>query len=308
MNDDTSRLGSIDAARWLCCFAVAFLHSTPGLDVTSPSSIAVLISIACRGAVPFFFVTSGYFAKSGSQIRTIRRLAPVYISWLIIYSILANRIDQLQSFRTWATGGVAYHLWFIPTLMFTLIVVPNTVKYCGLVATGLLCTTLALCSLGFDAYRFLLIIPAIDGTRLMMAPLIVYIGIVIRRTEISLSPLVSLSIFMVAWVVAVSEETAIAHLSHSPLVSHANVTSTILMGPALFLCAKSLSRASIWLSALGKVTLGVYAAHLLFLQLIVTAVGSGGIPRQIAISIATVLCATIASLGLSRFKFTKWLV
>jgi surface polysaccharide O-acyltransferase-like enzyme len=302
------RLTGVDAARWLLCFPVAFLHSMPRPDSGAPPTVAVLIAIACRGAVPFFFVASGYFASSRHSLAPFKRLAPVYVAWLLIYSIADYNLWQLLRPGTWATGGTALHLWFLPALIVAVTAIPASVDHWGAKITGALCILAAGCGVSFDAYRLVIDMPVIGGTRLMTAPLLVYCGIMIRRIGLSVPPISALLVFAFACALAFGEEALIARLAHAPIVSHAAVAATFLMGPALFLCAKGIGQAPSWMSRLGAISLGVYAAHLLFVWLLLPAFGNGGVIQQIAIGIAAVLAATFTSMLLSHSAATSWLV
>lgn len=304
----TARLEGVDAARWLLCFPVAFLHSLPRPDVGHPPLLAALIGIACRGAVPFFFVASGYFARAGSPAEPVKRLGPAYAAWLILYSLADRRPGQLLHLHSWLTGGSAMHLWFSPALIVALAVVPNLVERLGAGRAAFLCLVSAGASLAFDGYRAVLHLPAIGGTRLMMAPLMVYVGVLFRRKGVSASPAVALIVFALACVIAAGEERAIAKLAGVPLVSHAYVLATLAMGPALFLWAKGVTRAPAWAARLGQISLGVYAAHLLFVRWFAAALREGGLAVDIAIGIAAVLAATLLSLILARMPATRWLV
>lgn len=301
------RCRGIDAARWLLCFPVALLHSLPRPDIGHPPTSAILIAVVCRVAVPFFFVTSGYFAQAGNPLAVIKRLAPVYLAWLIIYSLADHQLAQLLHPGTWLTGGSAIHLWFIPALMIALIIVPNLVERAGLMVTGLLCLLSALGSLAFDAYRLILHLPVIGGTRLMIAAFLVYVGILFRRTGVTISPAVALLVFAMACAAAAGEELGIAYLSGAPLVSHAFVSATLVMGPALFLFARGIGRVPAAAADLGMISLGVYAAHLLFVRLFLSQFGPGGLMMQIAAGTAAVLAATALSILLSR-TWARWLV
>lgn len=308
VSEHATRLSGVDAARWLLCFPVALLHSMVRPDVGQPATTVVLIAIACRGAVPFFFVASGYFVKFGSGLRQVKALAPVYVTWLIFYCLVNHDLGQLLQPKVWVTGGPAIHLWFIPALMVTLFIIPVIVERGGAVIAGLICTTIAACAVWFDGYRTILGLPIVGGTRLMMAPLLVYIGIILRRSDKSVAPMLAFSVFALAWMAALLEEMLIARVSGNPIVSHAITFSTFLMGPALFLCSRNIAAAPHWISQFGKISLGVYASHLAFVQLFSSFVGGPSILKMIGVGIAATGAATLLSIFFAKFALTRWLV
>jgi surface polysaccharide O-acyltransferase-like enzyme len=68
---------------------------------------STLVKIACRVAVPFFFITSGYFMKTGSKLdieivlKPLRRLLPIYFSDSLF--IIFSSVWRLSSLGTSAS-------------------------------------------------------------------------------------------------------------------------------------------------------------------------------------------------------------
>jgi surface polysaccharide O-acyltransferase-like enzyme len=106
----------IDSFRYILCFPVALLHSLPGMAGHTTTIWATITACVCRGAVPFFFIASGYFMRTPLSwrpemlIRPIGRLLPVYIAWFCVYAgiqaVQARHIDGL-TVHGLLTGGHA---------------------------------------------------------------------------------------------------------------------------------------------------------------------------------------------------------
>ena len=163
-SDGTSaRLSGPDALRFVAFCAVVVLHA---LGDTSGQPGAALVGNVMRFAVPFFFLLSGYFLSGTASfstilLRTLRRLVPVFLVWLVIYMWAAG---DLATFgrpalmaRYLVTGGPAYHLWFLPALGIGIVIVAAMRRFSVLLA--LLAMGLFVFGLAFGAYRDALHLP-----------------------------------------------------------------------------------------------------------------------------------------------------
>lgn len=76
----------IDVAKFLMAILVLMLHTNPFLDV---NKMIEWVSRSCLTviAVPFFFIANGYFSLESdkSAIKSIKKLACLYVVWSIIY-------------------------------------------------------------------------------------------------------------------------------------------------------------------------------------------------------------------------------
>jgi len=144
--------------RVIAILAVICIHTAPFDPKSSPPGVAnevifVLVNTFCRFAVPFFFLTAGYFSgnsllKSKSDSfslfkRYSKRLIIVFIVWSVIYAVmpddflwatlklgLSKGLFQPAYERFLLTvsryreepifflmEGTKSHLWFLPSLM-----------------------------------------------------------------------------------------------------------------------------------------------------------------------------------------------
>lgn len=127
------RNNSIDIFRFICAILVLMAHTNPTED-----KVYFIEEIIVRIAVPFFFVTSGYFYLSKLQSNSknafskqIKSLLKIYVTWSFIYlakdlilavyngnSIVNVLIDFVKNFFI---NGSSYQFWFFPALFFATI-------------------------------------------------------------------------------------------------------------------------------------------------------------------------------------------
>lgn len=124
--DRTSRDSSIDAMRAVAFCGVVCIH-------TVQDRATMLMAEAGRFAVPLFFALSGYFLSANSSkylsyyiSRIFKRIILTYLFWFSLYFILSFFVfgqilikDTILHY--FLTGGSGYHLWFLPSLAFSLV-------------------------------------------------------------------------------------------------------------------------------------------------------------------------------------------
>lgn len=117
----------IDRVKYLVSFLVLVIHFRPLSDFNSIIDFSSA-QIVSRIAVPFFFISSGYFmgvnglSKETVYHSFIRNLR-LYIVWTLIYlpiSFLYYMPIYKNILVNLTVLGVYYHLWFIPALIFSL--------------------------------------------------------------------------------------------------------------------------------------------------------------------------------------------
>ena len=140
---------AIDIAKYVSALLVVCIHTYPLLEVSETLN-TFFIQVICRMAVPFFFVSSGYFffqkefaSKEESLdylIRYEKRLFKIYAIWTIVYlpyTILdyahsGFRLYHVLSYlRDVVLNGSYYHLWFLPALMLGTFIVWILLTYIG---------------------------------------------------------------------------------------------------------------------------------------------------------------------------------
>lgn len=83
---------SLYSFRALACLGVFLIHAS------LPGAVGVIVTVTSRWAVPFFFLTSGYFAYGAEQSRIklrAKKTLHLFAKWLIFY-VCINWIVLLQ--------------------------------------------------------------------------------------------------------------------------------------------------------------------------------------------------------------------
>ncbi len=267
-----SRLDEIDAMRMICFIAIVIIHAVP--HGPRDSVINQLIVAATRFAVPFFFITSGFFLSTNAPYariiwRALKRLAPIFVFWLIVY-VLAMGADFSWLFkpellaRYLITGGPAYHLWYLPALGCSLAIVVAMRGY----PVALICAATAffLFGLAFGSYRGLLSLPDLPiSTR--NGPFFACRSL---RWDISVAAMIG----GLRWNLAGSGGSGFSVASRGTYLLADGQTpasdyyfGTLLFGVGVFYAALQLEHVplSSALAVLGRVALGMYCVHALWL-------------------------------------------
>jgi surface polysaccharide O-acyltransferase-like enzyme len=122
------RDNSIDSIRFFGFLAVALLHTVS--HETKVADVPAVLDHATRWAVPIYFMISGYLFESSSRPtfekwwRMLQRLLSLFVFWELVYIAADFAIgDTERNYAPFAflkftliSGGVAWHLWFLPSL------------------------------------------------------------------------------------------------------------------------------------------------------------------------------------------------
>jgi len=151
---------SIDTFKTIAIYAVVCLHVP---NFWKNMLVCYFFENLCRFAVPFFFITSGFwFSRSllkGTSVNALlysylKRLFTIFIFWSLLYGILSRAI--INNIVKFDIGGLLYslsnnilailkdaqahpvlffvrggceHLWFLPALMMGLAIVGILIKF-----------------------------------------------------------------------------------------------------------------------------------------------------------------------------------
>lgn len=309
----------IDAFRFIAVAAVVLLHSLPpGPGV--PTLGVSLTATACRFAVPFFFVVSGYFLRTegrpvGSLVVTpLLRLAPVYLVAIALYFAAwhAFAIEPWQPhLRDLRNGGPAFHLWFLPALGISLAAVGLGDRVAGLRVTAAACVLLAAAGLALTSYRGLYAAPIANArSGWLFGPLCVTIGLAIARSHLRLRWPVALSAALACYALLAMEELMLARLSYAPFQSHDFMAMTFPFGAAMLLLALAWGERAnpATLARAGRLTLGIYVFHLLFLRLLRPLTGTGDALQIAILALGTLACTVPATALMARLPLLRRMV
>ena len=305
MNDTSAgRITSIDLFRIWGIIAVVAIHTVPFTSLQNLgggfTAVVGVLDLLLRFAVPFFFVTSGYFfGKSILRgegplhvlLRYIRPLAVMFFAWSLIYAFV---VDWVQV--GWTTGvlGTVYahflttmrqvlhhplrfllygtmpHLWFLPALMLSL----TLITACVLSRTERLVvpTGLALYILGLSggAYRYTslgLHTPASAVGPLLFAFIFVAAGFHLAFFK-KVSVKFALVLVLAGYTLLVIEATLLWDLFRIGVSKASNhyLFGELPYGVGVFLLARTTRSfgPERWVRFLASLSPGIYLAHLLF--------------------------------------------
>ena len=134
------RVGQVDLMRFLAFATITLIHV--GWVETKDLNVHSGLMLLLRYSLPFFFMTSGYFAErhaheSAAHLRrVVLRLAGLFVFWELVYNAIHFFVHDF-GYRAMPTtpreilvyaaitlngGGVAFHLWFLPWLAVSLTV------------------------------------------------------------------------------------------------------------------------------------------------------------------------------------------
>lgn len=142
---DRQHYNAIDLAKFICTILVVMIHIQPfgstNTAITYYLNFGVQNYLA-RIAVPFFFVTSGFLLFKKTSLsdfnidyskKYIQRIFRLYVIWTLIYFPLVlcgilrdeNGVTYaiLRYFRNCIFVGSYWHLWYLPALIFAVIII-----------------------------------------------------------------------------------------------------------------------------------------------------------------------------------------
>jgi surface polysaccharide O-acyltransferase-like enzyme len=342
-----SRIKSVDVMRVVAILAVIAIHTVPFHIPSSPLGerldAATIVNQLARFAVPLFFVLSGYFwaqkFKSGEQIAAVsatmgKRLLFLFAAWSVIY-IFPTNLSELpapgvvgvlkQAYWNVASvvrapfsaslQGTKRHLWFLIALFWSLLISTVLLRYGRE-------RTLMLAALG-------LYLAGLAGKAYSDTPLGFYTDFNFRN-----GPFFSLIFFASGYFLQRAKPThdwlwrglaltcvgAILHLVEVATfhrlwrtsMTQDYVFGTYFFGIGTAMIALSNSRFLHFSRAAvaGSLVLGVYASHMIFLDLLApldTVYGGGAIWSLAYVLLVFVFSLTLAW-GMSKFQLTKKLV
>lgn len=342
------RLKGIEALRVLAIFGVILIHTHPfgGPQYRGDpvwGSLFYLLNLGSRFAVPFFFLTSGYFFGKSLEkgrgprelfLRYSRRLVPVFMIWSAIYGLVPTRRTMLQGgvcgiawnsvMRLAGTvlddpagfviSGIGMHMWFLPSLVAALLILSLFIS-CRmqdyliifsviLFAAGLLAGSYSRTPLGI-----------MTGFNSRNGPffsaLFVSLG---WRFSGRASPGVKAGLLLLAsgFILQSFEAYSLWRYFNVKMHLHDYLIGTVPFSVGVFslgLACKGPDRFHI-LEPLGRATLGVYVSHPLIMPLVSLALEPRLAPGlfQAAYPLTVYIFSVITALLLMRWRFTRRMV
>ena len=290
---------AIDIARYISALLVVCIHTFPFLEISETFNTYWIHTI-CRLAVPFFFTTSGFFffrnyAQSDQENdarlkKAVLRLLKIYLIWTVIY-LPYTIFDYARSgfhiynvisyVRDLVLNGSYYHLWFLPALILSDIIVYTLYKKKGLSFT-LKVTFVAYIlgylinvytpiweSLPYVSFFFGFFTKVFTTARngIFFGPLFVAMGLLLARTK-RLPKKVSLVGFIVSFVLLVVEVTLYKQFH----ILRDLTSMYICLVPAVYFLVNYLLKVNIpyrkMFVILRHDSLMIYTSHILFAKIL----------------------------------------
>lgn len=163
MEENQKRYDSINIMRVICALLVISLHTSifASFNLGLNSIVAKGIS---RIAVPFFFISTGYFfvkniTKDGYVKRFVKKLSLIYllitvIDVILIMPYVSMRLsgDLIDKIKYIFIGGITESLWYIPAIIFAVVLVSIFLKKNWIGALILMSILLYIIGLLGDSY------------------------------------------------------------------------------------------------------------------------------------------------------------
>ncbi|RYD23564.1 MAG: hypothetical protein EOP89_11935, partial [Lysobacteraceae bacterium] len=235
----------------------------------------------------------------------VGRLLPIYAFWSICYLVAAycafgGELGPWRWMRMLEGGGPAFHLWFLPALLFALITLSLSLKLGGRRLAVLVAATFALGGPILSDYHALLGIASYsshlnDIRRQLAAPAFVVIGYLLK-TMPPIATRTSLTLCAIAFAGLLAERyILIVSGGNAALVNSDGLLGTFCFGTGVFLLARSLNDAD-WIRPfawLGRISLAVYLCHLFYLWIVLAVIPP--IPMRTLVCFVLIAASTTAT-------------
>jgi surface polysaccharide O-acyltransferase-like enzyme len=333
------RISGIDAGRFIAVAAVVLIHTAHDITYTilthqpqepHEGEFGInggdIITQLVRFAVPFFFLTSGFFFARRLEdpiFPTIKMLARRLILPFLSFSIAYNLISPLRF--AWFTkpvyitrwilnGGAGHHLWFLPALFLWLslaLLMKRVMGWTALLMCGLLFYAVGLL---LGAYQSLLFshphaaLSHLGRDGPFFGFVFIVIGMWIQAKDVSLNMGQAVSLFCFG---ACAELLEAYVLNAHHIISFFKpdfLVATLPFGVGAFVLTLSVNAQNGtlgWLASLGRYSFGIYAAHLFFVQCISYLVNPGNLLQRLLVAAMSLGCTTLVILTIGRNRFLR---
>ena len=301
----------MDALKAIAILAVVAIHVLATFYRPTNITVALVTSGAVSFAVPLFIAISVYFAaiewersRSWAVVwRRIVRLAPLYVVWSAIYLLVRWGLGDAVGADIRRHGGIdlvlrgaaAPHLYFLPVLIEVLLVLPLLARLVRTPSSAWVALVLGTAALAVcvPARHNGVAAALIERDWLPVWLTVTAVGIAATRD--------AWRVPMAALWTLVSGAALLAYaglLRHDPPAAHQLYALAPI--PALVAGLLTLGRTPHqlprWLTALGRMSLGVYLVHIIVLRVLVRLVhlGTQGLAGVAAITaVVTVLSIVV---------------
>jgi surface polysaccharide O-acyltransferase-like enzyme len=339
-----SRIASIEWMRTIAAFEVVLTHSNWGNLAHQAGGVWWIVYVLEKQASPlviaFFGLSAGYFF--GNRIRTeinpghvfsvyAKRVFSMYAFWSLVYlllpsnpmdilrtgwlPIIASKFSALVTHPAGLISGGKFHLWFFSSMLMGLALVRLFLSRSQAILFAVSVMFYGLFLLA-RSYSFL---PARLGistafyqpvSMLFYVPVFFSAGWLLSSGKFSVKSSLAVSMMGVGFGVYVIEYYVLKKVllvNLNPLY-HIQLIGTLIAGIGFFLfllSAKSRSQSSSF-SRIGRYTLGVYACHMVFMDLFVPLKERfHSMPVEIACAVLVWALSLGTTIACSKNRFLK---
>lgn len=156
---------AIDPFRVAAAFLIVAIHTAP---LSTYSETADFLTAYCLGriAVPFFLMTTGYFALGpfladpalpvSVLLRNMQKTALLYLGATLLYlpvNIYSGKLPALKDLlKVLVFDGTFYHLWYLPAALLGMLLLALLSRFCRPRALFVICLLLYLAGLLGDSW------------------------------------------------------------------------------------------------------------------------------------------------------------
>jgi surface polysaccharide O-acyltransferase-like enzyme len=324
-------MAGIDAMRFAAVYAVVLIHA---MGQRAPWGLTAgnIVDQVSRFAVPFFFMTGGFFlgrrdlVDTGGIVRDLAvRLIPMYVAWTAVYVMLSGM--TLRSLATpkellsiLATGGPGYHLWFLPSYGLCMAVVAYLVRY--LCPRRLLLVALAMYVVGLLLGSYAgLILPSGHTTNINLSlarggpcfgTVFVALGYCFAQRDLRSGAGFAICVLAAGISLHLAEAWALNSAGMNAFIKNDFLVGTLLSGSGAFLLSRTLpstNRLVQWAALLGqRYVLGIYVLHLIIV--IELDLDYGPLPfwPRLTASVVVLAVSIVATMAIARIPKFRFLV
>jgi surface polysaccharide O-acyltransferase-like enzyme len=328
------RMASVDTARFIAIIAIIAIHTTPFYSLSTTDGgiyyyLHLAINMGSRFAVPFFFTISGYFFFQKvlkqktwrAPLQSAKRVAFLFVFWSSLYAILSISLgpeipfDQKRLSEVLFFEGSKVHLWFLSSLFLCMLISTPFLmmkKVYTLFFLGLFLFILGVCGKAYSTTIIGLEFNHIDTRNGPFFGMLFFsMGALMNHLKPKENWFrLGFSLFIIGSIMHSLEIYILMKLFNGS-VYYDYVFSTILTGLGFTMVSLSEHRflRIKTLAKFGKVTLGIYACHFIFVDIERQFINIQGNPfYDILLIPAVYLSSLVITLFFSKNRFTKKLV
>lgn len=329
------RSPGIDAVRFIGAAAVVAIHTVSPHHVNFGLTSQGIIDQLCRWAVPFFFISSGYFlVKKSARARKmigdyLRRIVPMFAVWALFYvAITKGGLSRLSNpdFLVWVlvTGGPGWHLWYLPALLssFMIVILMRQARL-SVAAMLIFGATIYIIGLSQGSYYALLndpllftpdrlipYPPILDGRNGCFPLIFVVIGVWLAETGWQPTRMGAFLICLAGAGLHCANAYWLDLNRIFPFHRNDFLPGTILFGTGAFLIAQQLQPVLPvrLLAQVGRFSLGIYAIHVVFVLVINRIFSQDDLTAGVIKWAFVLVSSTLAVIILGRIKLLQFLL